>query len=128
MSKTEFDICVIGGGAGGLVVAAGGASLGAKVALIEKNQLGGDCLRFGCVPSKTLLHSAKVAQTMRTAATYGIASANPQIAIPDVMGRVQQVISTIEVHDSPERFRDLGIEVIFGDGQFISPIHPFNTG
>ncbi len=122
MSKTEFDICVIGGGAGGLVVAAGGASLGAKVVLIEKNQLGGDCLHFGCVPSKTLLHSAKVAQTMRTAATYGITSASPQIAIPDVMGRVQQVISTIEVHDSPEHFRDLGIEVIFGDGQFISPI------
>ncbi len=121
MSKTEFDICVIGGGAGGLVVAAGGASLGAKIALIEKNRLGGDCLHFGCVPSKTLLHSAKVAQTIRTAGTYGITAVNPQIVISSVMRRVQQVISTIEVNDSPERFRDLGIEVIFGEGQFISP-------
>ncbi|MGB8857242.1 MAG: FAD-dependent oxidoreductase, partial [Burkholderiales bacterium] len=75
----EFDICVIGGGAGGLVVAAGGAGIGAKVALVEKHKLGGDCLYYGCVPSKTLLHSAKVAHTMRDAQRFGIAPVIPQI-------------------------------------------------
>lgn len=121
MNKPEFDICVIGGGAAGLVVAAGGASLGAKVALVEKHILGGDCLNYGCVPSKTLLHSAKVAHTMRNAGRYGIEPAMPQINIADVMQRVQDVIKTIEVHDSPERFRGMGIDVVFGTGKFTSP-------
>ena len=81
MAKPEFDIVVIGGGAGGLVVAAGGASLGAKVALVEKHKMGGDCLWYGCVPSKTLLKSAKVAHYMRTAADYGIA---PHVPSPRI--------------------------------------------
>ncbi|HEX9920573.1 MAG TPA: FAD-dependent oxidoreductase, partial [Candidatus Methylomirabilis sp.] len=77
MAKPEFDLCVIGGGSGGLVVAAGGAALGAKVVLIEKRALGGDCLYHGCVPSKTLLHSAKVARTMRMAARFGLEPFSP---------------------------------------------------
>jgi len=121
MNKPEFDICVIGGGSAGLVVAAGGASLGAKVVLIEKHILGGDCLNYGCVPSKTLLHSARVAHTIRDAGRYGVEPATPQVNIADVMQRVSDVIKTIEVHDSPERFRGMGIDVVFGAGKFTSP-------
>ncbi len=121
MSKPEYDICVIGGGAGGLVVAAGGATLGARVILIEKNRLGGDCLHYGCVPSKTLLHSARVAQTLRDADRHGIPAAQPEVRIDRVMSRVRAVIGAIEVHDSPERFRGLGVEVVFGAGRFVSP-------
>ena len=120
MNKPEFDICVIGGGSAGLVVAAGGASLGAKVVLVEKHLLGGDCLNYGCVPSKALLHSAKVAHTMHNAGRYGIEPANPYINITNVMQRVRNVIKTIEVHDSPERFRGMGIDVVFGSGRFTS--------
>ena len=121
MSRTEFDICVIGGGAGGLVVAAGAAALGAKVALVEKheNGMGGDCLHYGCVPSKTLLHSAKVAHTMRDAARFGVPPASPQVQIGDVMRRVASVIQSIQPNDSPERFRGLGVDVNFGAGRFI---------
>lgn len=120
-SKPEFDLCVLGGGAAGLTVAAGAATLGAKVALIEKRALGGDCLYYGCVPSKTLLHSAHVAHSMREASRFGIPAHLPSIRMRDVMLRVQSVIKTIEPHDSPERFRGLGVEVIFGGGRFIDP-------
>ncbi len=72
MAKPEFDIVVIGGGSGGLVVAAGGATLGAKVALVEKNRLGGDCLWYGCVPSKTLIKSARIAHQMRHADRWAL--------------------------------------------------------
>ncbi|MDH7499506.1 MAG: FAD-dependent oxidoreductase [candidate division NC10 bacterium] len=120
MARPEFDLCVIGGGSAGLVVAAGGAALGAKVALIERRALGGDCLYYGCVPSKTLLHSAKVAHTMRRADQLGIEPCSPRIQIGQVMQRVASVISTLQPHDSPERFRGLGVEVIFGTGHFIN--------
>ena len=121
MAKPEFDIVVIGGGAGGLVVAAGGAALGAKVALVEKHKMGGDCLNYGCVPSKTLLKSAKVAHLMRTAADYNIPPHAPTPDIAHVMERVADVIRGIEPTDSPERFRGLGVDVTFGDGKFVSP-------
>lgn len=121
MARTEFDIVVIGGGAGGLVVAAGGASLGAKVALVEKHKMGGDCLNYGCVPSKTLLKSAKVAHLMRTAADYNLPPHAPSPDIGQVMERVAAVIRGIEPNDSPERFRGLGVDVTFGDGKFVSP-------
>ena len=117
-SATEYDLCIIGGGAAGLVVAAGAATLGAKVALVEKRALGGDCLYYGCVPSKTLIHSAKVAQIMRDANRFGIAAHTPAIDLSRVMQRVQSVIEQIEPNDSPERFAALGVEVIFGAGQF----------
>ena len=79
MAKPEFDIVVIGGGAGGLVVAAGGSALGAKVAVIEKHRLGGDCLWYGCVPSKSLLKSARIAHQMQHADRWAIPPATPQV-------------------------------------------------
>ena len=121
MSKPEFDLCVIGGGAAGLVVAAGGAGLGAKVALAEKRALGGDCLRYGCVPSKALLHSAKVAHTLRSADRAAIGGCRPGIDLAQVMERVAGVVRTIEPHDSPDRFRSMGVDVIFGAGGFVDP-------
>lgn len=118
MNQPEYDICIIGGGAAGLVVAAGAAALGAKTVLVEKHALGGDCLYYGCVPSKTLIHSAKIAQTIRDAARFGVASQIPDIRLADVMQRVQAVIKQIEPNDSHERFSALGVQVVFGAGQF----------
>jgi pyruvate/2-oxoglutarate dehydrogenase complex dihydrolipoamide dehydrogenase (E3) component len=120
MAKPEYDLCVIGGGSAGLVAAAGAAALGAKVALVEKHKMGGDCLNYGCVPSKALLHSAKVAQTIRKAADAAIDAHMPDVSLERVMQRVRSVIQTIAPNDSPERFRSLGVEVIFGAGKFIS--------
>jgi len=121
LAKPEFDIVVIGGGAGGLVVAAGGAALGAKVAVVEKHRLGGDCLWYGCVPSKSLLKSARVAYQMRNAGRWALPSANPDVDLARVMERVRAVIAGIEPNDSPERFRGLGVDVIFGAGAFVAP-------
>ena len=121
MARPEFDIVVIGGGAGGLVVAAGGSSLGAKVALVEKHKMGGDCLWYGCVPSKTLIKSAAVAHAMRHADRWAIPAHAPSPRIADVMERVAGVIRGIEPHDSPERFRSLGVDVVLGDGRFVAP-------
>jgi len=118
--RAEFDIVVIGGGAGGLVVAAGGAALGASVALVEKHRLGGDCLWSGCVPSKTLLKSARIAHQMRHAGDWGIEPVTPRVQLATVMERVAAVIRGIEPNDSPERFRALGVDVVFGSGRFTS--------
>lgn len=115
----DYDIVVIGGGSGGLVVASAAAQLKAKVALVEKDRLGGDCLWHGCVPSKSFLHGAKVAHQVRQAARVGIHSEPPAIDFTAVMGHVQRAIATIEPHDSPERFTGLGVEVIFGEGYFL---------
>lgn len=120
MAKPEYDLCVIGGGSAGLVAAAGAAALGAKVSLVEKHKMGGDCLNYGCVPSKALLHSAKVAQSMRNANDAAISAHVPDVSLEKVMQRVRSVIQAIEPNDSPERFRGLGVDVIFGAGKFVS--------
>ena len=121
MSKKEYDLCVIGGGAAGLVTAAGAASLGAKVLLIEKHRLGGDCLYTGCVPSKTLIHSAEVAHTINTAQKFGLSAQLEPVNQAAVMQRIADVIKTIEPNDSPERFRKMGVEVIVAEAEFITP-------
>lgn len=114
----DYDIVIIGGGSGGLVVASAAAQLNAKVALVEKDRLGGDCLWFGCVPSKSLLHASRVAHQVKHSSRFGIYSTPPEIEFSEAMGHVQKVISTIQPHDSPERFEGLGVKVIFGEGQF----------
>ncbi|MBA3610463.1 MAG: mercuric reductase [Rubrobacter sp.] len=118
---TPYDLVVIGAGTAGLVSAAGGASLGAKVALIERDKLGGDCLYHGCVPTKALVKSARVAHQIDHAEEYGIKSAGYEVDFPAVMARMRQVIQTAGVHDSPDRFRKLGVDVFEEEAQFVSP-------
>lgn len=120
MSKR--DLTIIGGGAGGLVVASVAAQLGLKVTLIEKeNKLGGDCLHHGCVPSKTLIHAAKVASLMRRGKEYGLPAIALEVDLGKVNDHVQSVIEHIQHHDDPERFRSYGCDVIFGAAKFIDP-------
>lgn len=117
--SSKFDICVIGAGAGGLSVAAAAAQMGASVVLVEAGRMGGDCLNYGCVPSKSLLAAAKVAHQFQIAEKFGIQSAEPQIDFEKVMAHVNNVIKTISVHDSVERFTKLGVSVIQAQGKFI---------
>ncbi len=114
----NYDIIIIGGGSGGLAAAAGAAKLGAKVALIEKNKLGGECLWTGCVPSKALIHAATVASTIKKAKTAGIEVPSAKIHFSNIMDYVQNIIKKIQPHDSPERFRSMGVDVIFSNPQF----------
>ncbi|HXG83825.1 MAG TPA: FAD-dependent oxidoreductase [Pyrinomonadaceae bacterium] len=119
-----YDLIVIGGGSAGLVAAGGAAILGARVALIEKNLLGGDCLYTGCVPSKTLIKSAKFAHQARKAEKYGFQKLEPKFledSFASITGRVQKVIEIIEKHDAPERFEKMGVEVVFGAPKFLNP-------
>jgi pyruvate/2-oxoglutarate dehydrogenase complex dihydrolipoamide dehydrogenase (E3) component len=117
----EADICVIGGGSGGLSVAAGAAQLGLKTVLFERGRMGGDCLNYGCVPSKSLLAAAKVAATIRRAGEYGVKTNPPQINFPRVIEHVQKVIAKIAPHDSVERFEGLGVRVIKAEAHFTGP-------
>jgi len=120
MANFDFDIGVIGGGAAGLTVASGSAQLGAKTLLIEKEkELGGDCLHFGCVPSKTLIKSAHVYHQMRHSDRYGLPSvALPPVDFRRVSNRIRSVIGVIQEHDSEERFCRLGARVEFGHPRF----------
>ena len=115
----EYDLVVIGGGSAGLLAAGVAAALKAKVALIERDRLGGDCLWYGCVPSKSLIHASRVAYDVKHADRFGIYCKDPEIDFALAIAHVQGVISTIQPHDSPERFEGLGVEVIFGSGKFI---------
>jgi pyruvate/2-oxoglutarate dehydrogenase complex dihydrolipoamide dehydrogenase (E3) component len=123
MPDYDFDIGIIGGGAAGLTVASGSAQLGAKTLLVEKEaQLGGDCLHFGCVPSKTLIKTAHVRQLMRTADKFGLSIPDlPPVDFRQVAARIRSVIETIQKHDSEERFCALGAKVRFGVAQFQDP-------
>lgn len=118
-----YDLIVIGGGSAGLVAAGGSALLGAKVALIEKNLLGGDCLYTGCVPSKTLIKSAKFAHQAKQAAKFGFEDLEPKFlndSFASITNRVQNVIKIIEHHDAPEVFEEMGVEVVFGTPRFLN--------
>ncbi|MCK9390363.1 MAG: FAD-dependent oxidoreductase [Syntrophales bacterium] len=120
MPNYDYDLGIIGGGAAGLTAAAGAAQFGAKTLLIEKTErLGGDCLHFGCVPSKTLIRTAGVWALARRSAEFGLpALPLPPVDLSAVMARVQAVIDTIQHHDSPERFCGLGVAVQFGSPSF----------
>jgi len=120
MSKTlNVDICVIGAGSGGLSVAAGAAQMGAETVLLEKHKMGGDCLNYGCVPSKALLAAGHAAQSVREADHFGITASPPRPRAGDVYGHVRNVIGAIEPHDSVERFEGLGVKVIEATGRFV---------
>ncbi len=121
MAKFDYDIAVIGGGAAGLTVSAGAAQLGAKTLIIEKEPaLGGDCLHYGCVPSKTLIKSAHVYHTMQRATEYGLPAIElPPVDFSQVAARIKSVIDEIQVHDSVERFCKLGAKVEFGAPRFV---------
>ncbi|HEX8733865.1 MAG TPA: FAD-dependent oxidoreductase [Pyrinomonadaceae bacterium] len=121
--KDAYDFIVIGGGSAGLVAAGGAGILGAKVALVEKNLLGGDCLYTGCVPSKTLIKSARFAHQLKRAADFGFEIPDFKFqndSFASVTNRVRRVIEIIEQHDAPEVFEKMGVEVIFGSPRFIS--------
>src|SRR5215472_2964309 len=115
------DLCVIGAGSGGLAVAAGAAQMGAEVALVERGAMGGDCLNFGCVPSKSLLAAARIADLWRRGAELGIAYARPYIDFAAVGDSVQRVIAGIAPNDSVERFEGLGVRVVRAEARFTSP-------
>jgi pyruvate/2-oxoglutarate dehydrogenase complex dihydrolipoamide dehydrogenase (E3) component/uncharacterized membrane protein YdjX (TVP38/TMEM64 family) len=120
---THFDnnIVVIGAGSGGLVTSYIAAAVKAKVTLIEKLKMGGDCLNTGCVPSKAFIRSAKLLADIRRASDFGIKKADVEFDFADVMNRVQTIIKTIEPHDSVQRYSDLGVEVIEGEAKMLSP-------
>ena len=118
--EKDYDLCIIGGGAAGLVTAAGAATLGAKVILIEKNKLGGECLYTGCVPSKALIHSANTAYRINTAKQVGLSASLNEVEQSTVMQHVDDVIKRIEPNDSPERFQKLGVEILFSDAKFVN--------
>jgi len=117
----DRNMIVIGAGAGGLVTSYIATAVKAKVTLIEAGEMGGDCLNTGCVPSKAIIKSAKVAQQMRQAEKYGLQSTTPQFSFKKIMARVQQVIADIAPHDSVERYTNLGVEVIKGYAKLIDP-------
>jgi len=117
----DYNLLVIGGGSAGLVSAYIAAAVKAKVALIEKHKMGGDCLNTGCVPSKALVRSARAADTLRHANRYGLESVPVKGSFNNIMNRVREVIAKVEPHDSPERYRKLGVDCIAGEASFVSP-------
>ncbi len=119
--RIKTDLCIIGGGSGGLSVAAGAVQMGATVVLLEGDKMGGDCLNYGCVPSKALIAAGKHAHAMTTGAPFGITPVTPQVDYAAAKAHVSNVIKGIEPHDSVERFESLGVKVITEYGAFISP-------
>ena len=118
----RYNLVVIGGGTAGLVTAAGAAGLGARVALVEKHLLGGDCLNVGCVPSKALVRAGRAAADARTAGEFGVSvKGGVSVDFPAVMERMRKLRANISPHDSAARFRELGIDVFIGSAQFTGP-------
>jgi len=121
MPRIKTDICIIGAGSGGLSIAAGAVQMGARVVLLEGHKMGGDCLNYGCVPSKALIASAKQAHAMSQGAQYGVANVAADVDYAAAKDHVHDVIATIAPVDSVERFEGLGVQVITEFGRFISP-------
>jgi pyruvate/2-oxoglutarate dehydrogenase complex dihydrolipoamide dehydrogenase (E3) component len=126
MSKT-YDLAIIGGGAAGLIAAPFAVQLGARVALLEKDRIGGDCTWMGCVPSKTLLKAAKLAHQMRTADRYGLSPTDPAVDLKSVMGHVLSVIEEIYHYTTPEELRRHGTDVFLGEPRFLDS-HTLSVG
>src|SRR3984893_4289363 len=124
------DLCVIGAGSGGVAVAAGAAQMGAAGVLIERGAMGGDCLNFGCVPSKSLLAAARIADLGRRGAALGVTYACPHIDFAAVADSVKRVSAKIAPNDSVERFEGLGVRVLRAEARFSSPraVRAGNTG
>lgn len=118
---SRYDMVVIGGGTAGLVTAAGAAGLGARVALVERHLLGGDCLNVGCVPSKALIAAARIAADARRGADFGVRVQGVEVDFAAVMTRMRALRAAISPHDSAARFRGLGIDVFIGDAAFTGP-------
>src|SRR5437588_7119088 len=114
MASLEYDLVIVGAGSGGLTAASFAAQLGAKVAIVEKNKIGGDCTWTGCVPSKALLKAAKVAHEIRTAGRFGITAAAPAVEMASVRQYVRRCIQEVYRFESPEELRKQGVEVIEG--------------
>jgi pyruvate/2-oxoglutarate dehydrogenase complex dihydrolipoamide dehydrogenase (E3) component len=129
MKKGEgiYNIVVIGAGTAGLVTAAGTAGLGGRVALIERNLMGGDCLNFGCVPSKALISSARLVQQIREAEKWGLDRQEPQFVFEKVFERMRARRAKIAPNDLQERFESLGVDVFRDEARFISP-HEIEVG
>src|SRR5881392_4375174 len=123
MKKSEgvYNVVVVGAGTAGLVTAAGTAGLGGRVALIERNLMGGDCLNFGCVPSKALISSARLIQQIRESEKWGLDRQSPQFVFEKVFERMRSRRAKIAPNDSEERFESLGVDVFRGEAKFISP-------
>ncbi|HSD43715.1 MAG TPA: FAD-dependent oxidoreductase [Burkholderiales bacterium] len=120
-ARFDRNMVVIGAGSAGLVSAYIGAAVKAKVTLVEKHKMGGDCLNFGCVPSKALIRSAKFLSHVKRAREFGIRTASADFSFQDVMERVHRVIRTVEPHDSAERYSGLGVDVVQGEAKMTSP-------
>lgn len=114
----RYNLVVIGAGTAGLVTAAGAAGLGAKVALVERHLMGGDCLNYGCVPSKAILRAARAVAEVRTAERFGVHVSNVAVDFPKIMERMRRLRAQISPHDSATRFRDLGVDVFLGEAKF----------
>src|SRR6266516_3085191 len=123
MKKGEgvYNVVVIGAGTAGLVTAAGTAGLGGRVALIERNLMGGDCLNFGCVPSKALISSARLIQQILESEKWGLDRQSPQFVFEKIFERMRARRAKIAPNDSQERFESLGVDVFRGEARFISP-------
>ncbi len=121
MEQIKTDLLVIGAGSGGLSVAAGASQMGAGVVLLEGHKMGGDCLNYGCVPSKALIASASVAHAQGHASAFGVADVSPAVDYAATKDHVRDVISRIEPVDSQERFEGFGVRVIREYGAFTSP-------
>ncbi len=119
--RYDRNMVVIGAGAAGLVSSYIAATVNAKVTLVEASKMGGDCLNYGCVPSKALIKSARVAEQMRHAEHYGLQNAEPRFSFKAVMGRIHRVIAEIEPHDSVERYTGLGVDVVKGYATILDP-------
>ena len=120
-SSFDRDVIVIGAGSGGLVAALIVATVKGRVTLIEKHKMGGDCLNTGCVPSKSLIRSARLASDMKRGKDLGFQKMNPEFEFADIMERVHRIIKTIEPHDSVERYESLGVDCEIGEGKILSP-------